>query len=51
MKDQNPAIREMASDSILETSAHDLRALRHLLRSTRRLERVRAASRILAFVQ
>jgi HEAT repeat protein len=51
MKDQNPAIREMASDSILETSAHDLRALRHLLRSTRPLERVRAASRILAFVR
>lgn len=49
--DPNPAIREMAGQTAIDMSAKDLRALRHLLKSTSASARVRAADRILALMR
>jgi HEAT repeat protein len=49
--DPNPAIRDMAGSTAVDLSATDLRALRHLLKSTSALARARAAGRILALVR
>ena len=51
LNDPNPAIRDMAGESIIETSTTDIRALRRFLRSPRALEQVQAAGQILAVVR
>lgn len=51
MTDSNPAIRDMAAESLSEVVATDLRALRQLLRLPDRLARARAAGRVLALVR
>ncbi len=51
MSDSNPAIRDMAAESLSEMVATDLRALRQLLRLPDRLARARAAGRVLALVR
>ena len=43
LNDPNPAIRDMAGESIIETSTTDIRALRRFLRSPEALEQVQAA--------
>jgi HEAT repeat protein len=49
--DPNSAIRGMAETTVVDLAANDLRALRHLLRSTNDLARVRAAGQILTLVR
>jgi HEAT repeat protein len=51
MADSNPAIRNMAAESLSEVLATDLKALRQLLRLPDRLARVRAAGRVLTLVR
>jgi HEAT repeat protein len=51
MNDENPAIRDLASESIGEAAAADLRALRYFLRLNDRLGRVRAAARLLVLLR
>jgi HEAT repeat protein len=51
MTDSNPAIRDMAAESLSEVVATDLRALRQLLRLPDRLARARAAGRVVALVR
>jgi hypothetical protein len=43
---ENPAIRELSSQSAIEAGTADFTALRHLMRSNERLTRIRAASRV-----
>jgi HEAT repeat protein len=51
MNDENPAIRDLASESIGEAAAGDLRALRYFMRLNDRLGRVRAAARVLVLLR
>jgi HEAT repeat protein len=51
MNDQNPAIRDMATESYIEVAPADLRTLRQLLKSSNPLARVQAAARILALLR
>ena len=51
MNDENPAIRDLASDSIGEAAAGDLRALRFFMKLNDRLGRVRAAARVLVLLR
>jgi HEAT repeat protein len=51
MNDPNPAIREMAGESMIDVTTTDLRALRQFLRSPKALEQVQAAGQILSIVR
>jgi hypothetical protein len=51
MNDDNPAIRDMASESIGEAFAGDLRTLRFFMKLNDRLGRVRAAARVLVLLR
>jgi len=51
MNDPNPAIREMAGESMIDVTTTDLRALRQFLRSPKALEQVQAAGQILTIVR
>ena len=51
MNDENPAIRDMASESIGEAAARDLRGLRFFMKLNDRLGRVRAAARVLVLLR
>jgi HEAT repeat protein len=51
MSDPNPAIRDLASAGLGEAAAGDLRMLRHFLKLSDRLARVRAAARLLALTR
>ena len=52
MTDPNPAIREIASESmVIALPAADLRALRHMLKAPDLRVRVLAASRILELLR
>jgi HEAT repeat protein len=51
MNDANPAIRDMASESIGEAAARDLRSLRYFMSLNDRLGRVRAAARVLVLLR
>jgi len=51
MNDENQAIRDMASESIGEAAARDLRSLRFFMKLNDRLGRVRAAARVLVLLR
>jgi HEAT repeat protein len=51
MNDPNPAIREMAGESMIDSTTTDLRALRQFLRSPKALEQVQAAGQILTVLR
>jgi HEAT repeat protein len=51
MNDPNPAIREMAGESMIDVTTTDLRALRQFLRSSKALEQVQAAGQILTVLR
>jgi HEAT repeat protein len=51
LADPNPAIRDMAGQSIIDTATTDIRALRGFLRSPKALEQVQAAAQILAVLR
>jgi HEAT repeat protein len=51
MNDPNPAIREMAGESMIDITTTDLRALRQFLRSSKALEQVQAAGQILTVLR
>jgi HEAT repeat protein len=51
MADQNPAIRNLASEILADVAATDPRSLRRLLKSDDRLTRVRAAGHLLALTR
>jgi HEAT repeat protein len=52
MNDANPAIRELASESLVDSApSGDLRALRQLLKATQPTVRVRAAARVLSLLR
>ena len=51
LADPNPAIRDMAGESIIDTATTDIRALRRFLRSPKALEQVQAAAQILAVLR
>jgi hypothetical protein len=51
MNDDNPAIRDIASEAIGEAFSSDLRTLRFFMKLNDRLGRVRAAARVLALLR
>ena len=51
MNDDNPAIRDIASEAIGEAFSSDLRTLRFFMKLNDRLGRVRAAARVLVLLR
>ena len=51
MNDPNPAIRDLAGESMIDVTTTDLRSLRQFLRSSKALEQVQAAGQILTVLR